>query len=108
MVHLQENGYNVEKVDVTNDELYNVKAQLGVDPLLASCHTAEIEGYIIEGHVPYDVIEQLLQERPALAGLAIPGMPQGSPGMSGELEGPMEILAFDQDGEVWVYTTWDG
>ena len=65
------------------------------------------EGYIIEGHVPSDVIEALLEEQPDVAGLAVPGMPQGSPGMSGDLEGPLEILAFDQDSEVWVYTNWE-
>jgi len=107
VVHLQENGYNVEKVDVTNDELSSIKEELGIAPTLASCHTAEIEGYIIEGHVPSDVIETLLEEQPDVAGLAVPGMPQGSPGMSGDLEGPLEILAFDQDSEVWVYTTWE-
>lgn len=106
MVHLQENGYNVEKVDTSNDELSVIKEQLGVDPSLASCHTAEIGGYVIEGHVPADVITQLLEEQPDLAGLAVPGMPQGSPGMSGELEGPLEILAFDAQGEIWIYTTW--
>ncbi len=106
MVHLQDNGYNVEKVDVSNDELSNIKDQMGIDPSLASCHTAEIAGYIVEGHVPVDVIETLLEEKPDLAGLAVPGMPQGSPGMSGELEGPLEILAFNEDGDIWIYRTW--
>lgn len=77
-----------------------------MDPSLASCHTAEIGGYVIEGHVPADVIAQMLEEKPDLAGLAVPGMPQGSPGMSGELVGPLEILAFDREGNTWVYTTW--
>jgi hypothetical protein len=107
MVHLQENGYNVEKVDVSNDELSLLKERLGVNPELASCHTAEVEGYIIEGHVPVDVIEMLIEEKPDFAGLAVPGMPQGSPGMGGELEGPLQILAFDQQGNVWEYTTWE-
>lgn len=106
MVHLQENGYNVEKVDVTNDELTGLKKQLGIDASLASCHTAEIDGYVIEGHVPADVISQLLEEQPEFVGLAVPGMPPGSPGMSGELVAPLEILAFDQDNQVWVYMTW--
>ncbi len=79
---------------------------MGVDPSLSSCHTAEVEGYVIEGHVPAEVIEKLLEERPDLAGLAVPGMPQGSPGMSGALERPLEILAFNEEGEIWVYTTW--
>jgi len=106
VVHLQDNGYNVEKVDMTEEQLSLQKQKLGVPQELTSCHTAEIEGYVIEGHVPADVIEQLLTEKPDLVGLAIPGMPQGSPGMNGDLEGPLEVLAFDGQGNSWVYTTW--
>ena len=91
---------------MTDEEISSVKEELGILPELASCHTAEIGSYLIEGHVPADVIEALLEEAPDFAGLAVPGMPAGSPGMPGELEAPMEILAFNRDGEVWVYTTW--
>ena len=105
MVHLQENGYEVEKIDMTNEELGNFNASLGIPSELSSCHTAQIEGYIVEGHVPADVIDAMLTEKPAILGLALPGMPQGSPGMGGEPEGPLEILAFDGDGQVWVYAT---
>jgi len=55
---------------------------------------------------PNDVIEKLLKENPEIVGLALPGMPPGVPGMGGEPQGPLEILAFDQQGQVWVYTTW--
>ena len=106
MVHLQDHDYDVEKIDMSNEALNELKKNLGVNPELASCHTAKIDGYIIEGHVPADVIEELLQEKPDIAGLALPGMPIGSPGMGGEAETPLQILAFDQQGQVWVYTTW--
>jgi len=103
VVHLQENGYDVEKIDMTNEELGDFNTSLGIPFELSSCHTAQIEGYIVEGHVPADVIDAMLAEKPAILGLALPGMPQGSPGMGGEPEGPLEILAFDGDGQVWVY-----
>ena len=103
MVHLQENGYQVEKVDVSNDELTRIKEERGIAREIASCHTAEIGKYFVEGHVPAEVIEKMLVEEPELAGLAVPGMPPGSPGMGGTLTEPLEILAFDESGEIWVY-----
>ncbi len=105
MVHLQNNDYNVETIDTSNVALAELKESRGITPELASCHTAEVEGYIIEGHVPADVIEEHLLEKPDIVGLALPGMPPGSPGMGGESQAPLEILAFDQQGDVWVYAT---
>jgi hypothetical protein len=105
VVHLQDHDYVVETIDMTNDALSALKESKGITQELASCHTAEISGYIIEGHVPADVIEELLQEKPDIVGLALPGMPPGSPGMGGESQAPLEILAFDQQGDVWVYAT---
>jgi hypothetical protein len=105
VVHLQDHDYDVEKINMSNEALVDLKESLGITPELASCRTAEIEGYIIEGHVPADVIEELLQEQPEIVGLALPGMPPGSPGMGGEQQGPLEILAFDDQGEVWIYAT---
>jgi hypothetical protein len=67
--------------EVETRELNRVKAHLGVPPDLASCHTAQVQGYVIEGHVPADAVKRLLAERPEAAGLAVPGMPMGSPGM---------------------------
>lgn len=99
--HLREAGYDVEAHDEA--DLAAVKSRFGVSRELASCHTGLIEGYIIEGHVPADVIDRLLQERPQIAGLAVPGMPVGSPGMEGPNPQPYEILAFDQAGNVSVY-----
>ena len=90
---------------MSNEGLAELKESQGITPELASCHTAEVEGYVIEGHVPADVIEELLLEKPDIVGLALPGMPPGSPGMGGESQAPLEILAFDQQGDVWVYAT---
>ncbi|HEU4340222.1 MAG TPA: DUF411 domain-containing protein [Candidatus Binatia bacterium] len=72
-------------------------------PKLYSCHTALIEGYVIEGHVPADVIKRLLKEKPAILGLAVPGMPIGSPGMEGGKPEPYSVFTFDKDGKTTVY-----
>jgi len=83
-------------------DLSSVKTRYEVPVELQSCHTAIVDGYIIEGHVPAADIQRLLEERPDIAGLSVPGMPAGSPGM--EVEGypaqPFEVLAFDKDGNV--------
>jgi hypothetical protein len=70
---------------------------------LFSCHTGLVQGYVIEGHVPADLIHRLLQEKPPVLGLAVPGMPVGSPGMEGANPQPYEVLAFDKDGKTSVY-----
>jgi hypothetical protein len=98
------------KVNVVEDaKLNQLKARLGVPSGLRSCHTAEVDGYIIEGHVPAKAIRRLLAERPQLRGLAVPGMPVGSPGM--EIEGqPAEIysvIAFGPAGQK-VYARFEG
>lgn len=77
--HLRENGFDVVAIDT--DDLAAVKTAHGVPRAVESCHTAIVDGYVIEGHVPSDLIAKLLTERPAIAGLAVPGMPMGSPGM---------------------------
>lgn len=77
--HMVQAGYRVQAINVK--DLDAVKTKYGVAPDLESCHTAEVDGYIIEGHVPASAVKKLLAERPALAGLAVPGMPIGSPGM---------------------------
>jgi hypothetical protein len=99
--HLEQVGYTVEAND--RNDMLAVKDQLGVARELGSCHTAVIEGYVIEGHVPGDVIARLLSERPDIAGIAVPGMPVGSPGMEGPNPQPYEILAFDHQGNVSVF-----
>ena len=79
--HLQADGFTVEVTEISSAKLDALKQQLGVPAALASCHTAVIESYVIEGHVPAGAIRRLLGEKPAAAGLAVPGMPIGSPGM---------------------------
>lgn len=106
--HLRENGFRVEiEESASLGGLGRVKAEPGVPPGLASCHTATVDGYVLEGHVPTDVITQLLTERPEITGLAVPGMPAGVPGMpeAGPNRAPYEILAFAQDGSTRVYAT---
>jgi len=96
--HLRAHGFTVRATDTAAvDEL---KAKHGVPRALRSCHTALVSGYVIEGHVPASDVERLLRERPALAGLAVPGMPIGSPGMEGPggKTEPYDVIAFDEDG----------
>jgi len=99
--HLRANGFVVETMDMPDLSL--VKQKYGVKPALQSCHTAVVNGYVIEGHVPADLITRMLKERPAIAGLAVPGMPSGSPGMEGALKQQYEVLTFDRAGHSRVY-----
>jgi hypothetical protein len=80
-----------------------VKRQLGVPRPLESCHTAVVGPYVVEGHVPADVIARLLRDKPAVLGIAVPGMPAGSPGMEGATRQPYEVLAFRREGGWSVY-----
>ena len=98
--HMQENGFAVEAHDVNDVTPY--KKRYGVRSELASCHTAVIGGYVFEGHVPAEDIKRFLNERPASRGLAVPGMPQGSPGMEGPRAEPYNVLSLDADGIVQV------
>jgi hypothetical protein len=99
--HLRNNGFEVEVVDM--DSVEPVRRQNGVPAALASCHTAVVDGYVVEGHVPADLINRLLNERPKVKGLAVPGMPMGSPGMEGPQKHLYQVLTFDGDGETSVY-----
>jgi len=90
--HMQAAGFPVTVVET---EVMNpVKARLGVPMELASCHTAQVDGYTLEGHVPADAVKRLLAERPQGRGLAVPGMPQGSPGMETGVVEPYDIVLF--------------
>lgn len=91
--HLRKAGFSVTVVNT--DELPAIKARLGVPGELASCHTAEANGYVIEGHVPADAIARLLREAPRAKGLAVPGMPVGSPGMEGGAPEAYDVVLFD-------------
>jgi hypothetical protein len=94
--YLRENGFEVD-VKPTND-LADISQKAGVPEDLQGCHTTLTEGYVVDGHVPVDVIRKLLSERPKIAGITLPGMPEGSPGMTGRKRGPFVIYAVTKDG----------
>ena len=99
--HLQANGFQVVAHD-TNDVAAH-KRRLGVPFGVGSCHTAEVGGYVVEGHVPAQDIRRLLSERPRVRGLVVPGMPMGSPGMEGERKDAFDVLLIDRDGSTRQY-----
>lgn len=101
MDHLRENGFEVSAVDVEN--LDEIKAEHGVTSEVASCHTALVDGYVIEGHVPATSIQRLLEERPEVTGLSVPGMPVGPPGMEGPNPVHFDVVTFDENGQTGVY-----
>ena len=94
----------MEANNVNDAQLRAIGMQAGVTADLSSCHTAKIGGYIVEGHVPADDIKRLLKEKPAIAGIAAPGMPMGSPGMEqGGMKQPYNVMAFTKDGKKYVF-----
>ncbi len=99
--HLKQNGFEVVTRDVADPGAY--RSRFGVPADLGSCHTARVGGYTVEGHVPAQEIRRLLAERPRAAGLAVPAMPMGSPGMEGPRRDPYRVLLFDSQGR---YRTW--
>lgn len=105
--HIKAAGYEVRVNDLAS--LNQIKARLGVPGALASCHTAEIDGYVIEGHVPAAAVKRLLSERPAARGLAVPGMPVGSPGMEvpGTPDDTYDVILFGT-GQQRVYARFKG
>lgn len=94
--HLKDAGFAVTVDETAN--LGPVRARLGVPPDLAACHTAEVDGYVVEGHVPAAAVRRLLEERPAAIGLAVPGMPAGSPGMEGGTPRRYDVILFGKAG----------
>lgn len=95
--YLESRAFRVRTVAV--DDLKRVKEEAGVPADLQACHTALLAGYAIEGHVPAEAVAKLLQERPeGVRGIAVPGMPLGSPGMAGELQGPLVVFSFGAGG----------
>lgn len=99
--HLRDNGFQVSVQDVADTVVYRRK--YGVPEALLSCHTAVVEGYSLEGHVPASDIQRLLRERPKAKGLAVPGMPVGSPGMESTRSEAYAVMIFDDEGRSSVY-----
>jgi hypothetical protein len=100
--HMRAAGFDVRTTDVEN--IGEVKSTYGVPGELGSCHTSLVAGYVVEGHVPADVVARMLREKPKIAGIAVPGMPIGSPGMEqGGQRSPYEVIAFERGGKASVY-----
>lgn len=105
--HLEENGFTVTSFDEGNSE---ARKRLGMPVRFGSCHTGEVDGYAIEGHVPAREVLRLLDEKPDAIGLSVPAMPRGSPGMDGPMYGnvkdPYDVLLIDRDGEASVFQSY--
>ena len=102
--HLRANGFKVVSYDVNDTGV--IRARYGVPNAMASCHTALVGDYVVEGHVPADLITRMLRERPKVLGLAVPGMVVGSPGMeTGGKAQRYDVVAFTRDGKTRVYAS---
>ena len=101
--HMRAAGFELDVRDV--NDLQTIKTQNGVSPQLGSCHTALVDGYVVEGHVPADLVRKMLDEKPEITGLSVPGMVVGSPGMEvpGQPAQPYDVIAFDDNGQTAVY-----
>lgn len=95
--YLENQGFDVDVVD--HDSMDPIFQEMGVDRTMASCHTTEVGPYTVIGHMPVEAIEQLLDERPMIRGIALPGMPTGSPGMPGEQQEPFTVYRITADAE---------
>jgi|SRR3989338_346188 len=96
--YLEQNEYNVEIKDMP--DISPIKDQYSIPSTLRSCHTLIVDGYYVEGHIPKEAINKLLSEKPSIAGIAMPGMPSGSPGMPGAKKEPFVIYAVAKDGNI--------
>ncbi len=102
--HMEQAGFEPTVQDLDGSAFFERKRGLGVEQRLSSCHTAAVNGYVVEGHVPSSDVERLLDERPDIAGIAVPGMPAGSPGMDyGQQSEPYNVIAFDETGGLRVF-----
>ena len=100
--HMKSAGFKVQVQDM--DDLTEIKQASGVPIPIRTCHTAVVSGYVIEGHVPADLVKKVLAEKPKMTGIAVPGMPVGSPGMeSGNQKSPYDVVLFDKTGKTTVY-----
>ncbi|HCW91689.1 MAG TPA: metal-binding protein [Marinobacter sp.] len=101
--HMEDNGFDVQVTETNN--LNPIKIEAGLTPALASCHTARVGDYVIEGHVPASDVRRLLANAPMAAGLAVPGMPAGAPGMEmGDRRERYQVLLFNERGQTRVFS----
>lgn len=103
MKYLEQNGIEVERKEISLEELGAKKEELGIPAGAAACHTMTIGDYVVEGHVPVETIAQLMTEKPAIDGIALPGMPMGSPGMTGFKTGVFKIQSFTAGESTGIY-----
>lgn len=103
MKYLEQNGIDIERKEISLEELGEKKEELGIPAGAAACHTMVIDDYVVEGHVPVETIEQLLTEKPEIDGIALPGMPMGSPGMTGFKTGVFKIQSFADGSTTGIY-----
>ncbi|MCK2087078.1 DUF411 domain-containing protein [Thauera aromatica] len=102
--HMRTHGFSVK--EIATPQMSEVKRTAGVPQALGSCHTAKVGGYVIEGHVPAADVRRMLTEKPAIAGLSAPGMPQGSPGMEGPYPADRyDVVSFDARGKTAVFAS---
>lgn len=107
LTHLKQNNFTV--TDVVTDNVQAIKDKYGVTQQLASCHTAIVDGYVIEGHVPADDIKTLLTAKPKIVGIAVPGMVGGTPGMEmGDKIDPYKVVSFDRENHTQVFNSYEG
>jgi hypothetical protein len=105
--HIRAAKFQVKALDVPQSELDKINAKHGLPATLKSCHTGLVGGYVIEGHIPADQVKRLLKEKPPVAGIAVPGMPTGSPGMEipGVTGAEYNVFSFDKQGRLKIYST---
>jgi hypothetical protein len=100
--HLKQNGFTIK--DVPTEDMQAIKNKYGVSDEMASCHTAIVDGYVVEGHVPADDIKTLLKTKPKVVGIAVPQMPSGTPGMEmGGKKDPYNVMSFDTENHEQVF-----
>lgn len=99
--HMSESGFELE--DRPTTMIHRLKERLGIPNTMHSCHTAVIDGYVVEGHVPASIVQRLLRERPEAVGISVPGMPPGSPGMEGPPPSDYIVHLIRKDGSTEVY-----
>lgn len=104
--HVKKHQFNVE--DIVTDDVDSIKKKYGVPSKLASCHTAIVDGYVVEGHVPAGDIKSLLKMRPKVTGISVPGMPAGTPGMEmGGRKDPFQVVTFDKEGQTQIFNNYE-
>ncbi len=105
--HMAQNGFRVE--DNVTEDMNLIKEKYGVPKNLASCHTAIVNGYVVEGHVPAQDVLKMLSTKPKISGISVPGMPVGTPGMEmGDRKDPYKVISYDAEGKYKIFSDYKG